>query len=331
MTGFSQEVKSKQDISEKTEQEIICTTYYEFHNNFWLNLHHFLYQKAKGSQSKRLQKRGETLLSIGEDLVYTKLSAQESELLNKAITYYKDTIIKKDLLRDLRHMQLWFQDLNEHKKIIDMSFGVEFTNILNSFSEVYRLRFWEIHKSHNIKIMQKHLKTIEALESGVIQKIQVLAKYPWPTNVKARIDLLAYSNYAGAYTITEPQLNIFISTLNPDAETLLFIEIVFHEGTHTLFRYKDSPFRNEIFLKSKKLGLNHPRNLWHACLFYISGRTIQDIFKDKKIDENYNFYLDRRNVFKKFNTSIFREILERYYQKEIDYKIAINELLLNLK
>jgi len=308
------------------QSAIQSTEYFEFYNNYWINLHHFLYQKAKGSQLKKLEEDGMGFRKIGEDTVV--LSRSENDVLDRAIYYYQKNLIDKDLRRDLGAIRRWLQQQAEPEEIRDTTFSAAYTDLLNEVSTVYKRHFWKLHKELNLNVLNHHIEVLRALELEVIGKIEKLAKYKWPDVAKVRVDLTVYANYAGAYTATDPSMNIVISTIDPLNNTSSLIETVYHEGSHLLFNYQDSPFRGEIYYQAQEMKMEFPRNLWHACLFYLCGRATQDALKSLSIDHKMD--MDVRNIFAGYNTQKFRNTLEDYYQGMIDLKNTVSALLADL-
>lgn len=303
------------------------TKYFEFYNEYWINLHHFLYQKAKGSQLSKLEEDRMDFLDIGEDAVI--LNTEEDKVIKKAVFYYKKNLVSKRLRSELGDIRVWLQQQASKKIITDTTFSSAFTNILNEASDVYRLKYWAIHKEVNVNTLDNHIETIRSIESVIISKMEKMARYKWPKGTKVRVDLTVYANYAGAYTATRPKMNIVLSTIDPLNNTSDFIETIFHEGSHILYNYQDSPFREEIFYQAKEMGMNFPRNLWHASLSYLCGRATQDALKNLSIDHKLD--MDVRNIFIAYNTKEFRNILEKYYQGKIDMTNTVSQLLSDLK
>ncbi len=301
--------------------------YFEFHNNYWINLHHFLYQRAKGSQQAQLMEDGYDFREIGEDTII--LNSNERDLMANAIAYYKNNLIDKDLRRDLGGIRVWLQQQSPNEMIKDTLFSGDFINILNDASIVYRKHFWKLHQALNVAIINEHIEVIRSLEQKVIRKMEKLAMYSWPNVDKVRIDLTAYANYAGAYTATNPTMNVVISSIDPLNYTTSLVETVFHEGSHLLFNYQDSPFRGEIYYKAKEMEMYFPRHLWHASLFYLCGRVTQDELKTLSI--NHDLDMDVRKIYTSFNTVEFRKILEEYYQGNDDWGKTVLALLTNIK
>lgn len=310
---------------------IDSTSYYSFHIDYWVNLHHFLYQKAKGSQISKLQEDGLEFQDIGESDIYTSLSKSQKQKLDNAIEFYVQNLIQKDLLRDLGEIRIWLQNHKKSRTIKDTLISQEYTDILNDASEVYKNTFWPIHKAHNLKVLQKHIDLIKDIESPVIPKMEKLSLNKWPANSKVRVDLTVYGNYAGAYTPSRPKMNIFISTIDPRALTPSFVETIFHEGSHLLFNY-GGPWRGgitEIF-EQKNLEIDYPIHLWHASLFYLCGKICKEEFSKKGFDD-YVISMHDRNIFSEYRKNEYLLTLDRYYNDEITFAEAITEMLSYLK
>lgn len=305
------------------------TDYFEFKSNYWVNLHHFLYQKADCSQLKKLEDDGSRFIEIGETKVYEQLSIDENKILNQAISYYRDSLISKNLRRDLNDLRIWLSKKEEFSTITDESYGEEFTAILNSVSPIYEKHFWDIHKSHNLSVLTKHIATIDEIEEAVINKMERLSLNKWPDSTKVRVDITAYANWAGAYTSSKPEMNIVISTKDPHNVTTSFIETILHEGSHLLYLFGESPIRDKFYLKSEELEIEFPRNLWHASMFYLCGRATQDALSEKGI--KHNMLIDEKKIFSDYNTAKFRKINERYFDNAMSADSMVFDLLTEIK
>ena len=320
---FFFQCKEVKKINAPVNSLIDTTNYYEFHSNYWINLHHFLYQKAKGSQEKKLLEDNSQLIDINEEIVYKNLTSQELEILNKAISYYENNIIEKNLYRDLREFTYMFRN-QENVLLQDNELLTnEYKNVINEASVIYRKHFWEIYKEQNEKVIKAKIELIKDFENNIFNKMEKLSKDKLP-NQKIRVDITAYANFAGAYTITKPDFNIYISSLDPDCYTNGIIETIFHEGSHLLFGF-GSPFRESIYDISKEIDIEFPRNLWHAALFYLCGKAIEDELK--KIGEDYEMVMIVRNIFSRYYTPTFINQLDAYYNGQQDLKITLTNIL----
>lgn len=309
-------------ISHNTLAQEAETQYFSFHSDFWVNLHHFLYEKASGQELRKLSEDGLAFLDIGEDAVFEKLDQDEKAAIDNALDYYRESLIGKSLIGQ-GDISLWLQKQDEEGLIRDTLFSSRYTILLNTVSKVYREHFWPIHLLQNQNILKEQIETITRFESEIMTRMEALAVYTWPID-RIRIDLTAYGNWAGAYTFIYPTPNVFISTLDPASKTSGFIETVFHESSHVLFS-RESGFRSRIFFMSKELEMEFPKHLWHASLFYLCGRAVQDALAEIGIDHSMIMY--ERNVFSKYHTPEFKRLLEEYYQGKIDMENTIKDLL----
>lgn len=300
------------------------TKYFTFKNNFWINLHHFLYQRASGSQLKKLEEDGLTFLDIGDEEVADGLSGQEQVILQQAVSFYTKKLIEKDLRSDLAEMKTWLQKQPENGQITDSRFTRAFTDILNRVAPVYRAHYWEIHKQHNQKILEQHIDRIYQVEEAMIKKMEETSANTWPAEARVRTDLTTYGSWSSAYSNSRPMMNLVISTIDPGHETSEFIETTFHEGTHLLYLF-GSPVREAIYAQAEARGMDFPRGLWHAWLFYLCGKATQEQLA--AFDEEHPLTMDTKNIFSTYNTPAFRAILDDYYVGKIGMDQAIAALL----
>ena len=311
--GLTTVVYTQSDAVESTDR-------FAFHNNFWINLHHYLYQKADGGQLKHLEEDSSAFLDIGEPDVMRGTAVHDHAVLDMSVAFYRQQMTDKAESSEIR---LWLQSLDEDAVIIDTSISSQFTDVLNRFAPVYRSTLWPVHKAHNALILKTHIKTIEQFEATVVKRMVEFSGLSWPKNAPVRVDLTAYANYAGAYTAIRPSINVTISTLDPGALNSTFVETVFHEGSHLLFS-RDSPYRSRIYYMSQEMGMDFPRGLWHAAQFYLCGRVVQDLLKPMGVSHQLTLYA--RDIFPEFDSEKCRNALESYYQGA-DMETAIKALL----
>ena len=199
--------------------------------------------------------------------------------------------------------------------------------MLNEASKTYRNTYWPIHKKHNEEILESQIPNIRKLESHIIPRMEKLSLTPWPAEEKVRIDLTTYANYAGAYTPTKPIFNVIVSAIDPRSFSPDFLETIFHEGSHLLFRY-GSPWRETIFqnYEAGDYRMKFPRHLWHVSLFYLCGQVCNEAFKEIGID-NYKMTMLTRNIFKTYQHQELFDILDSYMQNERGLQAAVVRLL----
>lgn len=312
--------KSGSSAREYGNSKIDSTLYFEFHNSFWVNMHHFLYEKASGRQVAHLMEDGNSFKAIQEAKILNKLDSAQKKMYENAILFYQENLISRSLLRS-SELLVSIQK-NQNEVLPDSVVTEEFAAQLNGMITVYD-GLWQVHRELNNKIIKRHISRIKKYEESVLSKMEKYSGDTLPEG-KIRIDISAYANWAGAYTFIRPNVNITISSLDPGSFSPTFIETVFHEGSHTLFS-RDSEFRAGIYIQSEEQEIQFPRSLWHASLFYLCGRTVQDELENDGIE--YALTMDQRNVFEAYNTPFFRETLDKYLQEQIARDETINLLL----
>ncbi len=297
------------------------TDRYIFYSNFWINQHHFLYNMAEEAKLKEW--------SAGfSPLVLKTMNMQEREILRKAIEYYKEDIIKKDLLMD--EQMYWTKralikfDVNE--KLFHQAIDQVHQDILNSTKEVYRKYFWEAHDQQNKKIVNEHLDLIKKIENQVFNRIAELAQKSWPEE-KIRVDISFYSNWAGAYCTVNPIHVVLIS--NPDGPDgnwpeYGWLELLFHEPSHAVVfpgKYAVGTMIKEI---SAELKTEEPRGLWHAILFYFSGLAVQEQLREEGID--HELIMMTNDIFSFYHLAMRNE-MSSYAKGEKSLQAVITEII----
>jgi hypothetical protein len=120
---------------------------FEFHNGFWINLHHFLYEQAL------LRRRGGNSVQATSGLANPngRLSTEQQQLWNTALDYYVSAMIKRDLLFD-DNMKMINDRLGELEGAPDLSksgLSADLIKILESVAPIYRARWWPQHEKAN--------------------------------------------------------------------------------------------------------------------------------------------------------------------------------------
>ena len=319
-------VLSSLSVDAQDNYAVDSTQYLIFYNDPWINLHHFLYQKAKGTQEAHLQEDGNELMDIGEDSIWKSLTPSELVSLTLAVNHYQQEIVEKSLF-DLVDIRLALQR-QVGSQISDTIRDVNYTRTMNDAFSVYRDRFWPVHNAHNTLVLAKHIALVRALEPTLMTRMETFAGLEWPEQALLRVDLTAYANYAGAYTVARPVANTVISTLDPEALGTAMLETIFHEPSHLLYS-RNSAFRSRIYHHSQELEMEFPRGLWHAVQFYLCGRLVQNELSGLGVE--HKLTMDERAVFTEYNTPQFRTVLERYYKGETDIETTVTNLLMALK
>jgi hypothetical protein len=296
------------------------TQYFSFHNNLWMNLHHFFYEQACNRQRNKLAEDGLVFNEIGDSLNIAGLKAQEKTMFDEGVAFYAERIIDQELLKSGRIFK-WLQAQPIGQKIVDTTYSKAFSETLNQLKPLYENHFWQRHQKENHELLDRYIDLIKKTENKVIHKMEALSGSKWKGVV--RIDLTTYGNWAGAYSPDYD--NIVISSIDPMMNSTIFIEFVFHESSHLLFTRK-SPFRMSIFTKSKEMEIRQPRLLWHAAMFYLSGLATKEVLNEHGL--NHELIMKKKNVFERYyKHQEFKSILKDYYHSDIELSEMATQLL----
>ena len=300
------------------------TQYFTFHNNLWMNLHHFFYEMASQRQKAKLSEDHLEYKNIGDQARIEKLSPSDRDLVNQGIDFYKNNLIDQELLHSGRVLK-WLQQQPLNTLITNTQYSEAFTNMLNQLKPVYEYHFWPTHRQENQLLLSTYQSLIEQTEKDVIQDMERASGKSW--SGKVRVDLTTYGNWAGAYSPSND--NIVVASIDPQMHSSLFVEFVFHESSHLLFSRR-CPFRTAIKEEATAMDLKPSRALWHAAMFYLSGIATQDALKAQNVD--HVLIMEKKKVFSNhYQNQAFKAILNDYYQQNITTKTMAKQLLMTIQ
>lgn len=237
--------------------------YFEFHNNFWLNLHQTLFYEAS------------------TDSTANEVSAKSSAWA-LALKFYKDHFKGRSLLFDLQLVQIndWLATQPDDGSILDLSGfppdllpdpSRDLGKILQAAAEPYRHQ-WIAASAQNELWIKKMEPRINALAPSIVPQLEAELGMPWPQK-PIRVDVSNYVRELGeAYTTDDPP-HTTISSGNPQNQDIAGIEILFHEATHTMSGKIERSLSSECATQKKNC-----RDLWHAVLFYTVGSALKNSF-----------------------------------------------------
>lgn len=290
---------------------------FTFHSNFWINMHHFLYQQAKNRRVARKYAQQERE-------ILEQLSQKMKRPYDEAIAYYQKNIIDKPLtfngeLIANRNALI----LNKSQtRLTGKQLNKSLKQVLNKFAPIYKKHFWKIHHQANQKIIKTYLPTIKKFENEVFRLLAKWAQNPWKKG-KIRVDLTKFANWAGAYTTNGPTI-VTLSSVDNRHQGSLFIEILFHEPSHSIIssrRYAVAKTINEVTTAANKKA---PRVFWHYVLFYFAGKATQ--MQYQKMDKPHQLYMQSRLV-SPFNFALMEKYFTPYFDDKTTLKQAITSIL----
>ena len=304
-------------FSQTVSYQLGSTEHFRFQSNFWINMHHFLYQKAS-------ELRRDRTITRQEQELIDQLKGDGLVRYQESLKFYKDQIIDKDLLfnEHLTRVKTYLSGFSNQTLPENADIDNSLFTVLNEFRDTYRKTFWPLHKSANKARFEENISTFREIEPQVIERLYELTEASLPAE-KTLVDITANANWAGAYTSNYPQ-HIVVSSTRTNTPGTTWIELVFHEASHGLVSGRTGLVGSTIRSQSKKLNKEVPRNLWHAVLFYFAGKATAEVLESNGISDHQE-YMFRNNVFKQYH-----KVLNLYLPDYMTGKATFEEVIIRI-
>jgi len=316
---------------------------FELHSGFWINLHHTLYYE--GRQRRAFLARDATTAKSAATAPKSVLSGKaslteaEQKAWDDAVAYYTANYADKDLLFTTELIQLKdqlgdFEDCDElsgrKRKFCDAGLPPNLTQVLEGVAPVYRAHLWPEHDQANRRWILQVAPLVRAQGVGLSERLADIYQTRWP-HEKIRVDVVAYANWAGAYTTVDP-LRVTISSLDARNQGPQALEVLFHEGSHGIAE----PVQAAIIRECRQRDKPIPRDLWHALVFYTTGEVIRTVLtpssaghgdKGNGVQGNgYNTYAFREGLYQR-GWKNYLELLQRFWQPYLDGKATFDDAI----
>ena len=285
---------------------------FDFHNGFWVNLHHFLYMAAQASSGIRKLSQGDT--SDAQEL--TNLSENELKDWDAALSYYATSLVRRDLLMDsgMEAIKNQLEDLENSPDLKNAKLQPELKAVLLSAAPIYRKHWWTRHAKVNGDWVSQLQLLVGRYGASLTQSLARIYDVPWPEK-PIRVDVVAYANWAGAYTTLYPTRPT-ISSLNSANQGTAALEMVFHESSRgVMTRLMDA-----IDASEKKSIEQHRTvwpGLWHEVLFYTAGELVAELIP------GYTPYADKNGLWARQRTEQAHDLIERDWKPHMRGQVTL--------
>jgi hypothetical protein len=315
---------------------------FELHSGFWINLHHTLYYEArqrKAFLSRDANTAKSTTSAPKSVLVGRALSEGEQKAWDDAVAFYMLNYADKDLLFTTELIQLKdqlgdFEDCDElsgrKRKFCDAGLPPNLTQVLEAAAPVYRAHPWPEHDQANRRWILAVAPLVRAQGVGLSERLADIYQTRWP-HEKIRVDVVAYANWAGAYTTVDP-LRVTISSLDSRNQGPQALEVLFHEGSHGIAE----PVQAAIIRECRQRDKPIPRDLWHALVFYTTGEVIRTVLTSATAGHGdkgngapgngYSTYAFREGLYQR-GWKNYLELLQRFWQPYLDGKASFDDAI----
>lgn len=243
-----------------------------FHTDeFWLNLHHFLYVLGRAENKERdTAREAVSGAPADQERGFQKLKAEEQRIWREAVASYAAGLSKKDIVFNdpMPAITAALARAGDSKTLTGSEVDPETATILQRAAPIYRKAWWKNHHEAN----QRWQKSTEALVNrhgpNVLAFITNAYKLSWP-EAGFPVHVTAYSNWAGAYSTTGNLL--VLSSLSSGLQELYGLETIFHEGMHQWDAQVFAAMREQAI----KLNKFFPRGVTHSLIFFTAGEAVR--------------------------------------------------------
>ena len=174
-----------------------------FHTNeFWLNLHHYLYVLGRAENKERDTAREAVAgAPADQESGLQKLTAAEQKTWREVVTFYAAGPSKKDAVFDptMPPLTTSLARAGEAKSLTGTDVDPAVATILQRAAPIYRKAWWKKHQEANRNWHKSIQQLVDRYGADVLAFITRAYQLEWPTSGYP-IQVSAYSNWAGAYS-----------------------------------------------------------------------------------------------------------------------------------
>jgi hypothetical protein len=279
---------------------------FAFHSSFWISLHETLMHCATATRPCEVD----------------SLTPDERAIWNEAVETYRTTGSGEITFR--REMRITHDVLTQ---ILDDDSGPKLRpplgRTLVETAPIYRRYFWPADDAANrFWIGYASAMVRDAGDELAREHARVYA-LPWPKAV--RVDAAPYAVPVGAYTMIGQLAGVHetVATRDSGNAGLTALEVVFHEASHALVHPVNGPVAEAIRKQADRLGIEPPRDLWHAILFATTSELTRRALRKRGISD---YTPNAEELFTRAWPQ-FREPIQKYWVAYIDQRITFDEAI----
>jgi hypothetical protein len=315
---------------------------FEFHSNFWINLHHFLYDLGRAARPGTTADSTDapTRRASVPAKIDAALTAEETRQWQESVQFYAGSLASRDLLfnSELVAIKTRLVDMEGAPDLKASGLRPDLVAALERAAPIYRAHWWPQHDRGNRAWVAAVAPLVENLGGGLSRRLAEVYQASWPEG-RIRVDVSYYANWAGAYTTLEP-LHTVISSSDPGYQGFAAFEMLFHEASHGLAGAVRDGITRECRTRNRPI----PRDLWHAVIFYTTGEMVRRTLGAADVGQeqgppgsrpatSYTPYAYRQGLYERGWEGYVR-VLERFWRQyldgQVDFDRAIARMVANL-
>ena len=301
---------------------------FALYSNFWVNLHHVLYQQARLRSERPIVRSQNKPPEDASRLRLETLSAKEQADWDAALDVYAARMAPHDLLfdEDMVRINNRLSEMGETETADATGFLPPVIAALARAAPVYQKHWWLEDDRANRAWIDAVAPLVEEMGAQIARELAAIYRAPWPKG-PIHVDVSAYAGVYGGYTTLDP-LHITVSSRDPRNQSLAGFELLFHEASHGLAEPVRAALNHEFQAQAKAI----PRDLWHALLFYTTGEVVRQMLAESG-HSTYSPYAEQNHLYER-DWQNFQRALDRdwrpYLQNRTDFSTAVRRLVNDL-
>ena len=244
--------------------EVVQVRPWELHSSFWVSLHQTLMADAMRSPPRPMP----------------ALSAEEQTAWNDAVGAYR-TAGGRDM-GFARPMIITSDALTQvADDAVELNSDAPLKEALVRAAPAYRKHWWTADDQANRFFIAYAAAMLRDAGARLVRDHETVYRMPWPERV--RVYISPYAGSVGAYTIEGLAGGVITMMSSRDSgyQGMRALEMLLHESSHAVVSPNEGTVGTAIAAAAKQLGVQPPRDLWHAILFATSGELTRRLLAER--------------------------------------------------
>ena len=289
---------------------------FAFRSGFWNNLHHFLYVLGRDRNGTPDRTR-EAVINAPRDLDgFAERSEAERAAWDEAIRFYAAGLSKKDAVFDVDLIAVTrvLAAAPDNTDIATLKLDPQLVAVLKKAAPVYRAVWWARHSARNAERQKEYQGLIDKYGRQAVARLTSLYGTTWPSAPRV-IDLVAYTNWAGAYSTTGPLIEV--ASIYENTGGVIGLEILLHESSHQW----DEEILKRVSAIAARQHKAVPDTLTHALIWYTTGTVVSELVP------GHVPYAERYGLWKRGGLTELKPRLDRHWRPYLEGKTTFDDAI----
>lgn len=289
---------------------------FAFRSGFWNNLHHFLYVLGRDRNGSPDRTR-DAVISAPRDLEgLADRSDAERTAWNDAIDFYASGLSRKDAVfdGDLVAVTRLLAAASDEADLTTLKLDPQLVETLLKAAPVYRAVWWTRHSARNAARQSEYQGLIDKYGRQAVARLTSFYGTKWPPTPRT-IDLLAYTNWAGAYSTTGPLIEV--ASVYENTGGAMGLEILLHESSHQW----DDEILARLSAVAARQQKNVPNTLTHALIWYTTGTVVAELVP------GHVPYAEKYGLWNRGDLAQLKPLLDRHWRPYLEGRGTFDEAI----